>query len=189
MSDKAPVYRDLVPVVADADRTIESAPVLDPTAARSHLLEATDSNAHAAATAGGSDPMWCGLYLEEGQTGYIRIRVPPGVTECDLALLVAGSGSATITSTTDATGSPLTWATEEAINITKAGTVKTVGILATSAGAASGRAVTVRASVAWGWADEVLTIASSSAGSVDGVIYGIKVTPIHVVRPATTGSF
>jgi hypothetical protein len=189
MSDKAPAFINLVPVYAGSDRTTEAAPVLDPTAARSHLLEAADSTAHAAATAGGADPMWCGVYLTEGLTGYVRIRVPPGVTECDLSILVAGSGSVTVTSGSDSTGSTLTWDTQAAISLTHAGTVETVGVLATSAGAASGRAVTVRSSVAWAWADEVLTIVSSSAGSVDGVIYGIHVTPIQVARPATAGSY
>jgi len=192
MSDKAPAFINLVPVYAGSDRTTEAAPVLDPTAARSHLLEAADSTAHAAATAGGADPMWCGVYLTEGQTGYVRIRVPPGVTECDLSILVAGSGSVTITSGSDSMGSTLTWDTQAAISLTHAGTIKTVGVLDASdpdVDADSGRAVTVRSSVAWAWADEVLTIVSSSSGSVDGVIYGIHVTPIQVARPATAGSY
>lgn len=189
MSDKPPGFVDLVPVHDGTDRPADVAPILDPTAARAYMLEAADGNAHAVATAGGCDPIWCGLYLTEGQTGYVRIRVPPGVTDCSLAILVAGSGSVRVTSGTDSTGSTLTWDTGAAIAITQSGTVETVGVLPVSAGHATGRAVTVRSSVTWTWGDDILTVASSSAGSVDGAIYGIHVIPIQVARPATAGSY
>tara|TARA_R100000655_G_scaffold24510_1_gene49604 strand:- start:2371 stop:2958 length:588 start_codon:yes stop_codon:yes gene_type:complete len=195
MSDKAPVYMDLTPTSKSGVQTllkeksiaIELLP--DPTVAIFGLLESADATAHALATSGGCDPIWCGLYLTEGQTGYVRIRVPPGVTECDLKLRVAGSGSATVTTSTDATGTLLTWETEASVDLLNSGNVGTVGVMPTSAGAASRRAVTVRSSVAWTWADEVLTVASSSAGGVDGAIYGVLVTPIQDTRDATAGSY
>ena len=194
MSDKAPGYVDLTPVVQVTGTTTPSQadiaePASDPKLAKTWLLQLADNIAHALATASGSDPVWSGLYLNEGETGYLRIRVPPGVTECMIRLRVAGSGSVTVTTSTDATGTTLSWDLGTTLDLESSAPISTVGVLPTSAGAASMRAVTVRAAVAWSWADEVLTIASSSSGSVNGVVYGIGVSPVHVARSATAGGY
>lgn len=113
------------------------------------------------------------------------VRVPPGVTELGLAILAYGAATITVTSSVDATGtafsvlSPIdgggadeespTWYT-------------TSGPMSSTLGADSGRAVTVRSSVAWVWADVDLTFTATDVGTGHIGILAIETRPVHVSR-------
>lgn len=156
--------------------------IIDIYPARVDLIIDADVKAHGATAGWGGPGNWIGLYLTEGQAAEVMIRVPPSVTDVDLVFMVTGTGKVTVTSSADSTGTELEWALASENVVTSAAQVGTGGPLPTSAGAASGRAVTVRAAVAWTWIDETLTITSASAGGEDGAIFGVLVSPFYEAK-------
>jgi len=162
---------------------VDNAPasaLVDLEPARAWILAEAMQRQHSLATGWGGPAYFCGCGIDEGDTGHLLIRVPPGVTECNLTLLVAGLGDVTITSTNDgAVGTRLTWATG-GDDLAHVGQVSTVGVLDSSLGANSGRAITVSSSVSWTWQTERLTLTVASGGP--GTIHGVLVRPVHVAR-------
>lgn len=157
--------------------------VVDLAPALIDYLRRIHTRQHAMMSAWGGCAMVQGVdYTASGSTTWTHtIRVPPGVTECDLCFTVYGGAIMSITTTNDATGTQLrcveVGGSSGAQTPTK---VATGGLIAASAGAASGRAVTVRSSVAWTWADVDLTIALTD---VDGFgCLAVETRPIHVPR-------
>lgn len=156
--------------------------IIDVYPARVDLLMDADVKAHGSTAGWGGPGYWVGLYLTEGQSAEVAIRVPPSVTDIDLRFMVTGTGKVSVTSSADSTGTELEWTLASDDVVTSAAQVGTGGPMPTSAGASSGRAVTVRAAVAWTWIDETLTIASSSAGGEDGAIFGVLVAPFYEAK-------
>lgn len=112
------------------------------------------------------------------------VRVPPGVTDLDLAVRLAGTGTVTITSPVDATGTQFKTDNNTGAPTTDAELgqwFETAGYLPASAGAASGRAVTVASSPSWAWQDVDLTIAVSAVTSSLTMLL-LEVRPIHIPR-------
>ena len=103
------------------------------------------------------------------------IRVPPGVTKCDVVLLVSDDGEALVTSTNDATGTELHWSQQGDDVIGDAVLVNTGGVN-TGDTAADGGPLTVRGAAAWTWVDETVTVAVTGTGTV----WGVGIVPLHV---------
>lgn len=113
-------------------------------------------------------------------TYYPSVRVPPGVTEMGVEVLMSGTGRVLITSPADATGSLLLSAvtyddTSSLENASRlyAGTVSDYS--------SPGRALTVRSAVAWTWETVQLEMIINPNG-FDVVIYGLSFVPIHIPR-------
>jgi hypothetical protein len=159
--------RDMAPAFIDYLRTIR---------ARQHAL-----------MSGWGGPARCAsvnLLTSIDYTWTVPISVPPGVTEMDFALLAYGAGTITLTCSADATGTqlivvaPVDGGTVDAESATWIGTG---GPLSASLGAASGRAVTVRATNAWTWIDVDLTVAATSVADRLGIL-AIETHPVHRSR-------
>lgn len=116
------------------------------------------------------------------QTGAATARVagwiPPGVTYCDFGLRLFGSGDVTITTSADATGTKLITRGQTSSALSEhAEWAWTSGILSSSLGAGSGRAVQVLSTVAWVWSDVEITLTFSNVSTRCGVV-GMAIAPI-----------
>lgn len=114
----------------------------------------------------------------------VTVRIPPGVTDLDLALLAYGNGTCTITTSADATGTVLRSVApidSAAIEEEQAAWVSTGGALSSSAGASSGRAVTVASSASWVWQDVDLTLTITGVTTRFGCL-ALETRPVHAPR-------
>lgn len=114
----------------------------------------------------------------------LTVSIPPGVTHVDIAALLAGTGTLTITTSVDATGTQFACDNNAGAPTTDAefaSWFQTGGYLPTSAGAASGRAVQVVSTPSWTWQDVDLTIATSAVTS-SLTLLAIEIQPLHVPR-------
>lgn len=145
------------------------------------LLQSVDTNQHALMSAWGGPAICHNFYATPtGNATYTAtFRMPPGVTDCDVSLLLGGIGIVTITTAADSTGTALS--TTSGYQPEFADWVSTGGVAPTSAGATSGRAVTVASSASWAWADVDFTL---TVTGVSGTLYilAIELRPIHVSR-------
>lgn len=159
--------RDLAPAVIDYLRMIRQ---------RQHALMSGWGGAAICRT----------LYIQAtgDATHTVTVRVPPGVTDLDLALLAYGNGTVTITTSVDATGTELRSVApidSAAIEEEQAAWVSTGGALSSSAGASSARAVTVASSATWVWQDVDLTLTITGVTSRFGCL-ALETRPIHAPR-------
>lgn len=167
----------------DATTPVE---VTDPAPALVSYLRTVMTRQHALMSEWGGPPICRSLYiLATGNvTHTVTVRVPPGVTDLDMALLLWGNGTLTITSAVDATGTALVSVApidSTAIEEETALWVSTGGALTTAAGATSARAVTVASSASWTWADVDLTFTITGVTTRFGVL-AMETRPIHVAR-------
>lgn len=158
----------------------------DPIGAMVTLLRLLELKLHSLMSQWGGPPRcYTQIIKATGNVTTTRtVRVPPGVTELDLAVRIAGTGTITITSTADATGTAFKMDNNSATPTTdaeRAQWFETGGYMPTSAGAASGRAVTVAASATWVWQNVDLTIAITGVTS-SLTLLALEVRPIHVPR-------
>lgn len=119
-------------------------------------------------------------------TTTISYRVPPGVTEVDVEAWIAADGTnddsnVVFTSSVDATGTKFNLVGGNETDVSSATRYQTGGPLASSYGAQSGRALTVRSAVAWTWADVDVTVTITAVGT-DVVIYALAFKPVHAFR-------
>lgn len=117
--------------------------------------------------------------------GHISYRVPPGVTEVDVSVLAWGEGTIRFLPSTDAVGTKLRFATLDYTHtltgqLESAVWLGTAGVLDSDNGAESGRAMTVRAAVAWTWTDVEIQIDLTS--TTDAYVYAVTFTPLHIPR-------
>lgn len=175
--------RDPVTYSVDVDDPIG---LLDPQPALVSLLRTAEQRQHALASWwGGPARCMTEVLKATGATStVVTVSIPPGVTDVDIALLLAGTGTVVVTSSADGTGTQFASDNNAAAPTTDAEIAswfQTSGYLPTSAGAASGRAVTVAASASWAWQDVDLTITVSAVTS-SLTILALEVQPIHVPR-------
>lgn len=140
------------------------------------------SRQHALMSAWGG-PAVCrslGLTSSGSTTWTVTVRVPPGVTDLGLALLCHGSAIITITTAADATGTELRSVAPNDAGAETPTWVSTGTVAPSSAGASSGRAVTVLSSASWTWSDVDLSIAVADVSSVG--LLAIETRPVHVAR-------
>lgn len=160
--------------------------LIDPQQALVALLKQVELRQHSLASEWGGPPRCMTEVLKAtGATStVITVSVPPGVTDLDIAMLLAGTGTVVVTSSVDATGTQFVSDNNAAAPTTDAEVAswfQTSGALPTSAGATSGRAVTVASSASWAWQDVDLTITVSAVTS-SLTILALEVQPIHVPR-------
>lgn len=115
-------------------------------------------------------------------TYYPSARVPPGVTDVGIEILVSGSASILITSAVDAVGSLFTSAVTYADTPTSESATRIYNSGTDSSQGAPGRALTVRSAVAWTWETVQLTLVIDPLSAEDVVIYGLSVVPLHIPR-------
>lgn len=121
-----------------------------------------------------------GLTSSGATSWTVPIAVPPGVTDVGLDLLCHGSAIITITTSADATGTELRAVAPNGAGADTPVWVSTGGLAPSSAGASSGRAVTVLSAVSWAWSDVDLTIAVTDVASFG--LLALETRPIHVAR-------
>lgn len=158
--------------------------VADLTAAGVAILRTIAARQHALMSGWGGSNVCRSVYLNTttSSSDTFTIRIPPGVTECDIQVLAYGTGTVTITSTVDATGTKWTIASphDGSSDLEMARWHGTGGPLPSSLGATSGRAVTVASSASWSWDNVDLTIALAAETRVG--ILAIEIRPIHQPR-------
>ncbi len=171
---RAPLFRprlDLIPPQA----------LVDERPARASYLREIDRRQHALMTGWGGPTVSRSFYVStSGITApTFTLRIPPGVTECDIGLLMFGIGEVTITTTgIDAVGTTLRnrGQTDEA-----QATWQRTGGVWTSGSAATGRAVTVASSASWAWADVDFVFTTAAVTTAFGW-HCVELAPIHVPR-------
>jgi len=154
--------------------------IIDIAAARIGLLADADVKQTALAHGWGGPGIWAGCRLEASDSFEVKLGIPPGVTEYNLRLLVSGAGEITITTGNDATGTVLEWTVDTPDDVANAITIATTGVIDPADGAATGRAVTVRAALGWSWDDEIFSFVMS-AGLV-GTVHGVQFSPVYVPK-------
>lgn len=176
------------PLFGPALDTLDAGRLKDPALAGIALLRQVDLRQHALMTGWGWPPCAYTFYLAAtGATSQVlSVRVPPGVTDLDLSLLMAGFGTVVVTSAVDAVGTQL-----QCLNGTNAVAAgadaelgewfETGGPMPSSYGATSGRAVTVASSASWGPQDVDLTFTVSNVTTAFTIL-GVVVRPCHVPR-------
>lgn len=158
--------------------------VLDFAPATVSYLRTIRTRQHALMSEWGGPPTARTLYLQaSGDDAWtVTIRVPPGTTDLGLAILAFGNGTLTVTSAADAVGTALVSVApidSGAVDEEAATWIATTGSLSSSLGASSGRAVTVRSSVAWTWTDIDLTFTVTSVTTNWGIL-ALETRPIHI---------
>lgn len=155
---------------------------VDPLPANLSLLVNAERRQHALMTGYGGAPIFLDVASTQTGAANLRIpaRIPPGVTYCDVAMRLFGIGTFTLTSAVDATGTQMTSRGDTATGVQEHGEWRwTSGILSSSLGAASGRAIQVVSSVSWTWQDVELTLAISSVTTRCGIL-GAMLLPIQL---------
>lgn len=174
------------PVAGPELDTLVAVGVTDFALALSSYLRDAQVRQHALMSEWGGPPVCHSCYLSTtGSTSTtFTVRLPPGVTDVRVDVLAWGNGTLTITTSADATGSALTHVSPVdtgAVDEESAVWIGTGSTLPSSAGATSGRAVTVRSSVAWTWTDVDLTLAITGVATGFG-IRAIETRPFHATR-------
>jgi len=166
--------------------TLGIVPVVDLAPAAIDYLRAVRTRQHALMSAWGGPAVCRTLYIlaTGNATHTVTVRVPPGCTDLDLSVHAFGNGTLTVTSSADATGTQLVSVApidSAAIEEEAAQWISTGGALSSSAGASSGRAVTVRSSNAWTWVDVDLTFAITGVTTRFGIM-ALETRPAHPPR-------
>jgi hypothetical protein len=159
----------------------ELATLTDPVIAGVDLVANIAHRHHDMMAGWGRPDRACGMYHRATGSGSIIIpcRVPPGVEEMDIALLVWGIGRAKLTCATDATGTFL-----RSLNLPTpqlAEWVETGGPIDSSEGPESGRALTVSASAVWAFQDINITVDIDDVNGEFGIA-GVWWRPIRQLR-------
>lgn len=161
-------------------------PVEDLAIARVSTLRQAIHRQHALMSGWGGAPQAreCFVIAENGAsaTWTMSYCAPPGVTEVDVSALIYGLGSVRIESSADAVGTTFRSTSQTDNAIEGAAWYHTNGALDSDEGAESGRALTVRAAVAWTWATIDVTIYMDAASTADLFLFGLVFRPIHMPR-------
>lgn len=143
---------------------------------------------HAVMSSGGGPPQARSVYYvaESGasQTYTLSVRVPPGVTDVDVEVIVNGNGTVEMTTSADATGTLL----RAAVSVTNGeddwvsfSGVRTNGVQSPAYGA-EGRALGVVSSAVWYYQNVDVTVVVDASATADLRVYGLTFFPIHVPR-------
>ena len=137
---------------------------------------------HALMSGFGGPPQCRSCYITATRT--ISYRVPPGVTEVNIAALIAAgalnTGTVTFTTSVDGVGTLFAPVGDAIDDVAAATWISTAGFLAQSAGAESGRALTVRSAVAWTWADVDINVTVTPSSTI--VLFALIFSPIHTEK-------
>ena len=153
--------------------------------ATARLALISERSQHALMSGYGGPPQCRSCYITATTT--VSYRVPPGVTEVNVAALVAADGgnddcTILFTTSVDAVGTEFPIVGGDDSDVAAASWRKTNGVLdSADVGAESGRALTVRSSAVWTW-DDVDVVITVTAAATDVVIYALMFSPVHVPR-------
>lgn len=153
-------------------------PLGGPVPAAMSLLRDIEARQHALMT--GWSPGLCidfNFSTGAGTTRTVTTRVPPDCTYIDLGVLAWGDGTLAITTSADAVGTQFRVATRQ--NEESAVWLWTSGVMSSSFGAESGRAVMARSSPSWIWSEVDLSVVFGSITSGLGVL-AMVVVPLHL---------
>lgn len=116
-------------------------------------------------------------------TYYPSLRVPPGVTEVDIEVVLSGNGLVLFTSSVDTVGCEFSSQVVyyDGPSIELATTQRTNGAVDSTNGA-RGRALTVRTSAVWEWTDVQLTAVITPVAGMGLEVYVVSYAPIHIPR-------
>ena len=172
------------PVYAPDVDLVTPVPVVDFAPARVSYLRDAATRQHAVMSAWIGPPICRSLYFTStgAGTSYLTVRVPPGVTDIDVAVLLWGIGTLTITTSADSTGVAFvsTAAVDTDVDEESAIWLSTGGLVSATA-AGSGRALTVASSASWVWQNVDLTLTVSDVTTRFGCL-AIETRPLHVPR-------
>ena len=141
-----------------------------PGPATTGLLADIDERQLSLMTAGGNPPQVRSCYLRATTTTSwtVPLYVPPACMEMDFAFLSWGIGKITVTSSVDTTGFSLLCRNpgdeENAIWL------RTAGVIASAAGASSGRALTTRSAIGWTYTSQSLTLTIDNVDTECGIV-------------------
>lgn len=125
---------------------------------------------------------WTGSgYEADSNTYAVTVPVPAGARYADIELLVSGRSKCAITSDYDSTGTLFDWNVSDSRSLSKAEWRATVGIVSTTAGAASKRAVRTRLEPSAVWHDSTLTFVIERTDADDYVDDDSTPGQIHAV--------
>ena len=169
---------DTVPVdiLDGAFRLPEASP------ASTNLLASIDERQLRAMTSAGNPPHVRSCYLRAtaSTTWTFGYRRPPGCEWVDFGFLAWGTGTITLTSTLDATGTMLD--VRNLGNVESARWLYTAGIIDSAAGAGSGRALKVRSAIGWTYSATTLTLTIDDVTDECGVA---AIATIPIWQPIT----
>jgi len=153
---------------------------VDPVPAHPSVPQVIDSLQHSLATKGKHNGgITIGVFIPNGSSISFLVPVPPSVTHYRVSCLVAGAGELSIDSTSNATAKTFSFFGDEGADLINAGIY---GTTTSTSATLPNSALRVRASAAWTWVSEYVTVvfATSTAvsGSPDGFIYGMVFDPI-----------
>lgn len=159
----------------------ETTTLVDPVRA-DVVLAATIANRHHDLMASWGNPAsGRGMYYRATGSGSIVIpcRVPPGVELMDVSLLAWGSGTITLTTSADATGTQLWCLTGESEELAE--WLATGGPIDPAGGAGTGRAFQAVASESWDYQDVDVTVTFGSVVNEVGLL-GVWWRPVRQRR-------
>ena len=150
--------------------------------ASTNLLAAIDERQLRAMTTAGNPPQVRSCYLRSTSSSSWTIPLlrPPGCEWIDLGLLVWGTGTITVTSTVDTTGTMLD--SRNLATVDGARWIWTAGIIDSAAGASSGRALKVRTSIGWVYSATSLTVTIDDVTDECGIA---AIATIPIWQPIT----
>ena len=162
---------------------VDTAGVRDLRPAETSLLANIDTRQLALMSAWGNPPIARSCYLKAtGSTTWtVPLRVPPGVTEMDLAFLSWGLGSIAVTCSADAVVGTKLYSIRP-VDESLPEWVRTSGAVDPAGGSTSARSLTVSASVVWSYQDIDLTVTIADITTECGIL-GIVSSPVW--RPWT----
>lgn len=153
-----------------------SSPV-DPVPASPSIPQTIDTVQHSLVTRGKHiGGMTVGVYIPDNTTATILVPVPPSVVYMRVSCMVAGAGEISIDSTNNGTAKTFS-ATGNADGVIHAKAFATTN----APGDLFNSPLKVRASAAWTWVSEVVTVTFSTTSVVtgaDGFIFGMSFDPV-----------
>ena len=150
--------------------------------ASTNLLASIDERQLRAMTSAGNPPQVRSCYLRStsSTTWTVPLLRPPGCEWIDFGFLAWGTGTITLTSTSDATGTMLD--VRNLATVEGARWMWTAGIIDSAAGAGSGRALKVRTSIGWTYSATTLTLTIDDVTDECGIA---AIATIPIWQPIT----
>lgn len=158
--------------------SMNTQPLVMPQSASIALVRDIESRQHALMS--GWNPGVCvDFYLSTGvgTTVTITTRVPPDCVYADIGLALWGTGDITLTTSADATGVKFRADTRQ--NEESAVWLWTGGVISSSLGAESGRALQMRSAASWIWNEVDITAIIANVSTGFGAV-SLVVAPLHL---------
>lgn len=155
--------------------------------ARVTLLRQVVTHQHTLMSGWGGPPQARSLYIPAVTGGtasqVVSYRVPPGVTHADVSVLMQGRGTVTLTTSADATGTKLRCVSFfDNFDSENAQWYSTEGVMDSTEGAESGRALQLVSAESWAHQNVDVTVALDASGVDNLQTWALVFRPVHVPR-------